>query len=883
MAAMFDRAAFSRIRPAPRSESSRSLTRPAVIAALAGVYFIGGKLGLQLAFVNRSATAVWPPTGIAFAALMVLGYRVWPGIWLGAFLVNLTTSGTVAASFGVAVGNTLEGLLGAYLVNRFSGGCEVFSRPQNVFRFAVLAGGLSTAVAATLGVTSLCLGGLAAWSEYGSVWLTWWLGDAVGNLVMGPFLLLWSLNPRLRWNRPQLLEAILLLLSLLFTGIAMFGGLAPAGVPRTFLCIPPLLWAAFRFGPREAVTASFVLSGLAVWGTQRDLGVLTAVSRNESLLWLQTYMGVIAVMALGVAATVLERKRATDRTAQLQAVTAALSGAPHAADIARIVVDQGITAMGAQAGVVAVSGDDGLKVLGAVNYPPEVLEAWQQSSASLSETPLGEAVRTGKPVLFESIETLLERYPHLGVVSRAIGSGARAAVPLRIHGRTVGGMWLAFPESRRFNEEDQALMTALAQQYAQALERARLYDAEQAARAAAEAASRLKDEFLATISHELRTPLTAIVGWARLLRSGNLDESHRDRALEVIDRNAKAQAKLIEDILDVSRVITGKLHLTLRRLQLREVITAATDALRPAADAKGIRLEKVLGAKAGLVIGDPDRLQQVVWNLVSNAIKFTPPGGRIEVHLRPTPSHEEITVQDTGEGIKAEFLPHLFERFRQADSSLTRTHGGLGLGLAIVRHLVELHGGSVRAESPGAGQGTTFTVRLPVAKTLLSPSIDKNGRASDVPATELDFQALRGLRVLIVDDDSDTRALVSAMLQPYGVEVRTAAAARAALETLKEFKADLLISDIGMPGDDGYTFIQKVRALAKEREGPYRLPAIALTAHARVEDRRRALEAGYQRHLAKPIEPATLLEVVSEVAWSGRRGLSSARASEVSP
>ena len=811
---MLDKAAFSRTRLPSRSEGSPvnwiSLSNLAVVVALAGVYFVGGKLGLQLAFVNRSATAVWPPTGIAFAALLVWGYRVWPGIWLGAFLVNLTTAGTVATSFGIAVGNTLEALLGAYLVNRFAGGCEVFSRPQNVFRFAVLAGGLSTAVAAAFGVTSLCLGGFAAWADYGSVWLTWWLGDAVGDLVMGPLVLLWILNPRLQWNRTQVFEAVLFLASLLLVGIAIFGGLAPPGVPLTFLCIPPVLWAAFRFGPREAVSASFVLAGLAVWGIQRSFGLFTAVSRNESLLWLQTYMGVIAVMALGVAATVLERKRATERTARLQAVTAALSGAPHAADIARIVVDQGITATGAQAGVVALStGSDGLKLLGAMNYPPEVIEAWRQSSLSLSETPLGEAVRTGKPVLFESVETLIESYPHLAPVSRAIGSGARAAVPLRIHGRTVGGMWLAFPESRRFHEEDQALMIALAQQYAQALERARLYDAEQAARTAAEAASRLKDEFLATISHELRTPLTAIVGWARLLRSGSLDESTRDRAVEIIERNAKAQAKLIEDILDVSRVITGKLHLNRHPLQLRNVIEAAVDALRPAAEAKDIRLEKALDAEADLVIGDPDRLQQVVWNLVSNAVKFTPPGGRIEILLHPTPSHVEITVRDTGEGIKPEFLPHLFERFRQADPSLTRTHGGLGLGLAIVRHLVELHGGTVRADSPGPAQGATFTVRLPVAAIRPSPPLDETGHESAVAVTEPDLQALHGLRVLVVEDDFDTRALIAAMLQPYGIEVRTAASTCAALDALKEFQADLLISDIGMPGEDGYTFIQK--------------------------------------------------------------------------
>ncbi|HXG67219.1 MAG TPA: PAS domain S-box protein [Blastocatellia bacterium] len=396
---------------------------------------------------------------------------------------------------------------------------------------------------------------------------------------------------------------------------------------------------------------------------------------------------------------------------------------------------------------------------------------------------------------------------------------------------------------------------------------------EQAARADAEAASRIKDEFLATISHELRTPLNAIMGWAEMLRRGRLDAPTSTRAFEAIERNARSQAQLIEDLLDVSRIITGKLRLNVQPVELAAVIDAAVDVIRPAADAKGVRLQVALDPLAGPVSGDPDRLQQVVWNLLSNAVKFTPKGGRVQVRLERVNSQAEITVSDTGEGIRPEFLPYVFDRFRQADSSYTRKYGGLGLGLAIVRHLVELHGGTVAAHSGGAGQGATFKVRLPLlivydAERFRAPA-QESAPATSAPGMPPDCPAtLEGLRVLVVEDEKDSRELVTAMLRECAAEVRAVATVEEALRAFGQWRPDVLVSDVEMPGEDGYSLIRKVRALAAEQGG--QTPSLALTAHARTEDRLRALSAGFDAHVAKPVRLAELVAVIASLARRGK-------------
>ena len=396
-------------------------------------------------------------------------------------------------------------------------------------------------------------------------------------------------------------------------------------------------------------------------------------------------------------------------------------------------------------------------------------------------------------------------------------------------------------------------------------EREQLLRREQEARAEAESASRMKDEFLATVSHELRTPLNAILGWAKILTDGDLQERTLRQGIGVIERNAKAQAEIINDILDVSRIITGRMHLDTQPLDFASIIQAALDTLHPAAAAKGVTLTVSLERKAGFVNGDASRLQQVVWNLISNAIKFTPENGQVEVRLQQQDSQLILSVKDSGIGIKKEFLPYVFDRFRQADSSTTRVHGGLGLGLAIVRHLVELHGGTVAVASDGIGLGSLFTVRLPVVgRDVATVTRDKETDFMPIQEKAARMAVFRGLRVLVVDDEADTRDLLFRILNQYGAEVCVAASSADALQTLQEWQPDVLLADLGMPFEDGFTLIRQIRAMSPEQGG--HIPAAALTAYASEEDRRRSLASGFELHIAKPVEPQTLVEAVENLA-----------------
>lgn len=393
-----------------------------------------------------------------------------------------------------------------------------------------------------------------------------------------------------------------------------------------------------------------------------------------------------------------------------------------------------------------------------------------------------------------------------------------------------------------------------------------LLELERAARAEAERISVMKDQFLATLSHELRTPLNAILGWAQVLRGQQEAGTEIAEGLEVIERNTQIQTQLIEDLLDMSRIVSGNLRLDVRAVDLQDAIRAAVASVRHSADAKGIRLQVVLDPLAGPVHGDGARLQQCFWNLLSNAIKFTPRGGKIQVTLERVNSHLEICVIDNGQGISPEFLPHVFERFRQADASTTRRTGGLGLGLSIVKHLVELHGGSVRAKSPGEGKGATLCIQLPV---IVAHQMGDEGRREH-PQTPtyalspMDHPSLAGIKVLAVDDEADARRLVQRILESCGAKVITAASVAEALDAVVREHPDVILSDIGMPGEDGYELMKKVRALSPAEGG--KTPAAALTAFARAEDRTRALRAGYQSHVAKPVQPTELTAVVSSLA-----------------
>ena len=483
--------------------------------------------------------------------------------------------------------------------------------------------------------------------------------------------------------------------------------------------------------------------------------------------------------------------------------------------------------------------------------------------------PNSRAVRTNQVIITN--DYMKETLGHPAVLvgpDNGLRPHSSLSAPMAVMGRIIGTIEVQSYEKAAYREEHATAMRMAANLTAVAIENVRLLERESTARASAEESNRLKDEFLATVSHELRTPLTAILGWSRMLQGDSLESDMAARAIETIKRNAKAQAQIIDDILDVSRIITGNLFLELQPIELAPILESAINVVRPTAEAKAIQIAVDFEQEPAAVPGDSNRMQQVFWNLLSNAVKFTPAGGKVTVKLHHVNSKVEIEVSDNGQGITAEFLPFVFDRFRQADSTSTRQHGGLGLGLAIARHLIEIHGGSIEASSGGEGRGATFTVRLPlVGSVVASPETSITATAKiDAEAERQERlksqQVLAGLHVLIVDDDRDTLELLSAALTQRSAKVTTAASAAEAIRALKFFRPDVLVSDIAMPGEDGYELIQKVIALGIEPG----IPAIAITAYAKQADRERALASGFQCYLSKPVELGEFIAAVADAS-----------------
>ena len=610
---------------------------------------------------------------------------------------------------------------------------------------------------------------------------------------------------------------------------------------------------------------------------QRFLGVIediTAIKRTEEALRESEQRYRQLASALEDETRVLELLNQTGRTlastldleSLLQAVTDAateLSGARFGAFFYNAVNESGIAPM-----LCTLSG-----------APRSAFDRFGEPRT----TPLFGPTFRGEPPIRSDDIFLDPRYgqigPHHGTPAGHPPLRSYLAVPVRSRsGGIIGGLFFGHPDTAVFTDRTERIIVGVAAQAGIAIDNARLYEASQraaaermtllesdrAARSAAERLSEVKDEFLATLSHELRTPLNAILGWSQVLRSGPKDPRDLLKGIETIERNARVQTQLIEDLLDMSRITSGKLRLETRVIKPAEFIDAAIETVQPAAEAKMITVERLVDDSAGPIAGDTGRLQQVVWNLLSNAIKFTPKGGRVQVSVERGDAHVLLTVADTGIGIKPEFIPYLFERFRQADASTTRAYGGLGLGLSIVKSLVELHGGTVAVDSPGEGRGTTVTVELPAAAGV---AVDRQmlaaqERSADAPA-ELD-----GVTVLVVDDQLDARDLMQRILADAGAEVITAAAADDALTLVETRKPDVVVSDIGMPDVDGFELLRLIRALGEARGG--RVPAIAVTAFARSEDRTRALRAGFAVHVAKPVDPAELVATV--VSVTGRAG-----------
>jgi PAS domain S-box-containing protein len=487
-----------------------------------------------------------------------------------------------------------------------------------------------------------------------------------------------------------------------------------------------------------------------------------------------------------------------------------------------------------------------------------VRELLQRYAISIdADYGLPKVLRTGKPELVTNIlESSLQSKAWNDEYLNLLEVKSYMVVPLQVRQHKLGTIVFASTQlGRYYTTVDLAMAEELAQRAASAIENAQLYWQ-------AQEANRIKDEFLAIVSHELRTPLNSMLGWVQIIRHRKLDEAITSKALATIERNAKLQSKLIDDILDISRIVQGKIRLNLCKVDLVIVINTAIEAIYPTSEIKDIQVESNLDSSVGEVMGDAERLQQVVWNLLSNAVKFTPSGGRVEVCLKQVNSNAQISVSDTGKGISADFLPYIFERFRQADSTTTRVDGGLGLGLAIVRHLVEIHSGTVYAASEGEGRGATFTVLLP----LIKPQSEQLIKESQVKVNNL--LALDGLQILLVEDSADTRELIAFVLEESGAQVTSVSSVGEALEALMRLRPNILVSDIGMPDEDGYSLIRQVRK--QEALGGEKILAVALTAYARDEEHNLALEAGFEVHLSKPIEPDKLVKVVANLVKSSK-------------
>jgi len=670
---------------------SRRFSGLPLIGILTVIYFIAGKLGLMLASLHASASPIWPPAGIALAALLLLGYRAWPAIFIGAFLVNVTTAGNVATSFGIATGNTLEAIVGACLLNRFAGGTTVFDRPPGVFKFA-LAAAISAVISPAFGVTSLALAGFANWESYGVIWLTWWLGDATGDLVFTPLVVLWSAASKRCWNKMEAAEVgALFVLLVLLSGI-VFGGwleISARNYPIAFVCGPVVIWMAFRFTQRETATGIFILSGIAVWGTLHGFGPFVRETENESLLALQSWTAVLAITAMALSAGMAERRRAEEELQRQKAVV--------------------------------------------------------------------------------------------------------------------------------------------------------------------ETANRTKDHFLAMLSHELRTPLTPVISTLESLETEPAQTEDTKAALATIRRNIELETQLIDDLLDFTRIARDKMQLRFAPVDAHQAVCNVVEMCRAEADSQWLRVHLNLRANNHHVAADAAKFQQIIWNLLKNAIKFTPDGGEIVISSsNPSPEALTISVRDTGIGIEPEVMQRIFEPFEQGNRSFERRFGGLGLGLAISKSLAQAHGATLTAQSGGRDRGSTFLLSMQTLSTV---------EASTVPAKTSGESLQQGLRILLVDDHEDTCAALEKLLVRRGHLVAATHNVRSAMEAAGRNKFDLLISDIALPDGSGLEVMMQLRAISK-------IPGIAISGFGNNGDIERSLQAGFSEHLIKPIK-LEKLEAAIERAIAG--------------
>jgi PAS domain S-box-containing protein len=987
----------------------RRLPRFASAAFVVAVaYILTALLGFRTAFVAEQVTTVWAPTGIAEAALLLFGLRLWPAVWIGAFVANAAAHEPLWVATGIASGNTIEAVAVAWALSRFFAFDPSLDRTRDAIAFMCIGVVAAPAISATVGSTFLCTSGLQAWPRYWELWTEWWFGDALGALIVAPVLLTtFRSHGRGDLTRSRVLEATSWIVMAIAGTLVVFGRtMTPveSHSPLAFTIFPFVIAAAVRVGQPATSLVILSTSIVTLSGTVRGFGPFVNNPVHDRFVVAQVFTAVLAGSGLVLAAAIAERRLIERRRAAAYGVGQVLSSAASLADAAPRLLSAIGTSLNWRVGALWLidATGDGLRCAAVWTTEGTSVPAFTQLSTDM-RLPRGVGLpgrvwASGRPAWIDDVVDD-ENFPRLSVARREGLHGA-FGFPVQLREETIGMVeffnhYVAAPD-----EDLLATMAAIGAEIGQFIERKRVevtvaenqsrtraildtaldailtmddrgmvtefnpaaerifghrreeavgrelasliipaslreahrhglqkfletgegpfidrrfettavradgteFPAEVAitkvpvnppvftgfvrdvtdrataererrelltrefgARRQAEEANRAKDEFLATLSHELRTPLNAIVGWTRMLLDGTLDATTQRRALQIIDRNAHTQVQLVEDILDVSRIITGKLSLDIRPVDLGTIVGIVLDSARPAADAKQIRLRSSVVASAREMLADPKRVQQIIWNLVSNGLRFTPQGGTIDVDVVDvTTTVTAIRVTDSGAGITPEFLPHVFERFSQADSSTTREHGGLGLGLAIVRHLVELHGGAVRAESEGPGRGATFIVELPKRPPELSG--DAPG-AIEAAAAAADDLVLKGCRVLLVEDDLDSHDLLSTILTDAGAIVESAMSVDEAMAALDRTPTDVLLSDIGLAREDGFALIRRVRA--REAQGHRRLPAAAVTAYARADDRAHALKAGFDRYVPKPIDRPAILAVVQEL-WKQR-------------
>ncbi|MGZ3707509.1 MAG: MASE1 domain-containing protein [Bdellovibrionota bacterium] len=803
-------------------------------------YVISGSAGLHLESVGNYATYLWIPTGISIAAFTIWGSSIWPAVALAALIVNLRIGAPPFSALGIALGNTLEGFVAASILKRDAQFSLPLRRYQDIVRLIFVAAPIGTLISPTIAMLSLYLSGALPREMVQITWIAWWIGDLLGALVVAPFILSWVGKRRPIFIRRRMPEVVGLWISLGVVCWIVFLSRITSSNPNhtlTFAAFPFIIYTALRFSMSEVTAVTFAISSAAIAGTLLQRGPFAGLSIHVALYYLDSFMAVAAATGMILDSSIREHV-ITAETEKIRKSQKMLAQAER------------LTHMGSwewRVGTDQITWSD--ELYNVYGVEPEKFDRTFDSFLHLLHPEDRARIR-------ESVEKTLRTgnsFHQDEHVIRSDGSvrvlDSHAMAIRDEHGqveRLVGTCRDVTEFKKLEAERNQALVR------------------EMKARQEAEAASRAKDLFLATLSHELRTPLTTILAWSQLIKLGTLSREKLLRGATMIEQCAKSQQQMINDLLDVSRIIMGKLSPEIQPLDPCAITLLALESVRPQAEQKGIQISSDVSACRGLIAGDQNRIQQILWNLLTNAIRFTDKGGTIRITAETIAEESQewirISVTDTGRGIAPEFLPRLFEPFVQADSSSTRAQGGLGIGLSIVKRLTDLHNGRVSASSAGIGKGATFRVEFPRLRAAeLRPKL-----RPPVPLSPRPFSILSGLHILLVDDDPGANEAVSESLRSHGAQVETALSAREAMEKLLAATFDVLISDIAMPEEDGYSLIRKIRKLPDPNK--CRIPAMALSAYGTAEDRMKSFECGYQLHLAKPADIETLIQKVARLA-----------------